>query len=334
MSTPRVFNIGGPFLSRNVWSSQAPYRCYQRRWAQVHDVRFVASHQSANSVQEKYRAKLEQKAREKGLKSVDDLKEEYQDSIKELRQKATVPGANAPLSAQAPPTPEKVDTTIPYQEPPPPSSQTAVSPNETASPPVKKSSKDGVKSLDSFIDVEKTSALPPKEIESIWRLRHVQDGQSLCAIMKADTFSRIAATAKKHPQFILPLPREGQGAEIHFLQWTFPSQSTATVMFTHLAEFKLRGEYAQPHTIVTHHLDLAAKNNVVLLEGRVTENKGLTVDEGRWLLMCLQKFYGFEALSDRAAESKERRQRLMRQFSGGDEGFKVEELLEEAEKVP
>jgi ATP synthase F1 complex assembly factor 1 len=58
------------------------------------------------------------------------------------------------------------------------------------------------------------------------------------------------------------------------------------------------------------------------------------VDEAKWLLMCLQKFYGFEAKSVDAKVNFENRQRLMRQFSGGDETFKLEELLEEAEKVP
>ncbi len=332
MATPRrVFNIGGPFLNRPIWTSQAPYRCYQRRWAQVHDVRFVASH-TKPSVQEKYREKLERKAREQGLNSVEELQEAHSDKIKELRQKATVPGANAPLDAQRPPTPESIRSTVPFQAPPPP--EAGERKESQAKQYTNAFANDGVKTLRSFIDVEKTLELPPKEIESIWRLRHVRDPQSLCAVMPAETYSRIVATAKKHPQFILPLPREGQGAEIHFLQWTFPSETTATVLFTHLAEFKLRGEFAQPHTTVTHHLDLVKEKGLVLMEGRVQEDRGMTVDEGKWLLMCLQKFYGFEAHTDAARENAGRRKRLMEQFSGGDEGFKVEELLVEAEKVP
>ena len=99
------------------------------------------------------------------------------------------------------------------------------------------------------------------------------------------------------------------------------------MLFTHLAEFKLRGEFSQPHTTVTHHLDLAADKGLVLLQGQVADGRGVSVEEGKWLLMCLQKFYG------RAAEETPRR-RLMERFSEGDaEGFKVEELLEEAEKI-
>lgn len=49
------------------------------------------------------------------------------------------------------------------------------------------------------------------------------------------------------------------------------------------------------------------------------------MDEGQWLLMCLQRFYG--------GEEKAERKKLLEQFSQGDGGFKVENLLEEAEKI-
>lgn len=303
----------------------APAKWYQKRWAQVHDVRFFAAHQRLNKVQDKYKAKLDEKARKEGLKDAEELRNVYSDKIQRMRKETIVPGVNAPISEQPPPTPQNASSTIPFQPPPPPEPQNIPSIPKSNSP---------VKTLSSFIDVDKTAGLPPKEIETIWRLRHVRDGQSLCAVMQADTYARIAATAKKHPQFILPLPREGQGAEIHFLQWTFPTETTATVLFTHLAEFKVRGEYAQPHTTITHHLDLAETNGLVLLEGRVMENRGINVDEGKFLLMTLQKFYGFEAHTDTAKENASNRKKLMEQFSGGDENFKVEELLEEAEKVP
>ena len=105
----------------------------------------------------------------------------------------------------------------------------------------------------------------------------------------------------------------------------FPTPTTTTVLFTHLAEFKLRGEYAQPHTTVTHHLDLADPKGLILLQGSVMEGRGITVEESRWLLMCLQKFYG--------GEDKVERRKLLEQFSHGDGEFKVELLLEEAEKA-
>ena len=78
---------------------------------------------------------------------------------------------------------------------------------------------------------------------------------------------------------------------------------------------------------MTHHLDLAGPKGLVLLQGSVTEGRGVSVDEGKWLLLCLQKFY---AVSEKQAERK----RLLEQFSHGDGQFRVEQLLEEAEKVP
>lgn len=289
----------------------------QRRWAQVHDIRFLTSHQRPEEkVLEKYRHKLEGRAKQEGLDSIDSLKQKYQDKISDLRKKATVPGATGPATSST--------SNAPYQPPPPPPS-----PPTEATPAAKYTaeSKAGIKSLDSFIDVEKTRGLPQKEIEYLWRLRHVSNGRSLCATIKSDIFQRVAATARRHPQFILPLPREGQGAEIHFMQWTFPTENTATVLFTHLAEYKLRGEYSQPHTTVTHHLDLAKDTGLVLLQGTVLPDRGITVDEGKFLLMCLQKFYS------QSAEQTPRR-KLLEQFTQGDASFEIEKLLEEAEKIP
>lgn len=97
-----------------------------------------------------------------------------------------------------------------------------------------------------------------------------------------------------------------------------------TVLFTHLAEFKLRGEFSQPHTTITHHLDLADPKGIVLLHGTVLDGRGVSVAEAHWLLMCLQKFYG--------REGELERRKLLEQFSQGDGAFRIEELLEEAEK--
>jgi ATP synthase F1 complex assembly factor 1 len=56
------------------------------------------------------------------------------------------------------------------------------------------------------------------------------------------------------------------------------------------------------------------------------EGRGVKVDEAKWLLMCLQKFYGVHG-------EEGTRRRLLEMFGSGDQGFKVEDLLEEAEKA-
>jgi ATP synthase mitochondrial F1 complex assembly factor 1 len=133
--------------------------------------------------------------------------------------------------------------------------------------------------------------------------------------------------ARKHPQFVLPVPREGQGAEIHFLQWTFPHKDTATVLFTQLAEYKLRGEFASPHTTLTLHQELLESKGLILAEGSVQDDRGMSVEDGKWLLMCLQKFYGVQA------GGRSERKKVMEQFTSGDSGFEIQTLLDEAERV-
>ena len=247
-----------------------------------------------------------------GLKDVKELKEAYKDKIMDLRKKASVEIPTVPPTP--PPSPVQSESSSPFPPPPPP-------PQPTLS-----SKKEGIKTLSSYLDIEKCRTLPAKELEAIWRLRHIKDPQSLCAVIPLHLYKHIESTAKKHPHFILPLPHEEQGAEIHFLQWTFPAPDTVTVLFTHLAEYKLRGEYSQPHTTITHHLELADSNEQVLLQGNVMEGRGVSVDQAKWLLMCLQKFYGVQG-----AEGG--RRRLLEMFGSGDAGFRVEDLLEEAEKA-
>ncbi|KAH7417444.1 ATP11 protein-domain-containing protein [Cadophora sp. MPI-SDFR-AT-0126] len=296
---------------RHVVSGAAPYlRASQRRWAQVHDVRFLATQQSDRII-EKYKEKLAKKAQEEGLRDINELKEVYKDKIQHLKKEASIPIPDPLPAAQSP------AQSSPFPPAPPPPQMPC-----QQMPP----SSQGIKTLSSYLDVEKTRALPQKELEAIWRLRHVNDPQSLCAVIPIDVYNTLQATAKKHPHFILPLPKEGQGAEIHFLQWTFPAENTVTVLFTHLAEYKLRGEYSEPHTTITHHLELAEDKGVVLLQGQVVEGRGVSVDEAKWLIMCLQKFYGL------TGEKSEKR-RLLELFGKGDPAFKVEDLVEEAEKI-
>ncbi|KAB2578622.1 putative f1f0 atp synthase assembly protein atp11 protein [Lasiodiplodia theobromae] len=286
-----------------------------RRWAQVHDVRYLATHGAQQRVLAKYKEKLDRKAKETGVKDIDELKAVYKEKIETVRKEA----------AALPSTAETTTDQLPFKPPPPPTAQSvSQSSADSKLPP-------GVKTLSSFIDVEKTLELPEKEIEMIWRLRHARNPQSLCAVMKSSGWDTIYKNARQHPQFVLPIPRQsqdGQAAEIHFMQWTFPAENCATVLFTHLAEYQLRSEFAAPHTTVTFHADMAGSKGLVLVQGNVVENRGVSVDEGKWLLMCLQKFYGLQA-----EEAGGKRKSLLEMFSRGDGGFKVEELLDEAEKI-
>ncbi|KAL8749105.1 MAG: hypothetical protein Q9184_006935 [Pyrenodesmia sp. 2 TL-2023] len=285
----------------------------QRRWAQVEDVRFLVTHHRSDRVAEKYREKLQRKAREEGLQSVEELKTVYKARAQEQRPYDLSSGGR---------------TASPFPPPPPAPTPATLHGSLTTSTASTPSTPLGLKTLSSFLDINKTRDLPPKEIEYIWRLRHASSPTSLCAILPAETYNRIARTARKHPQFILPLPREGSsGAEIHFLQWSFPAPNTVTVVFTHLAEYKMRGEFSQPHTTITMHTELIQEKGLVLMQGQVVEGRGVNVDDAKFLVLCLQKFYGI----DQGGVSG--RQKLLEMFSEGNTAFRIEELVEEAEKI-
>ena len=259
---------------------------------------------------------------------------------------------------------KKTDSLFQQRHPPGSPTQTATSASTSISPKPTSPSP-YIKPLSSYLDLEKVSALPKRELEYIWRLRHASDPLSLCAVIPIETYNRIQRTARSHPQFILPVPSPetddtGEGkkgatptpgsgswtaADIHFLQWAFHppiigaagpelttlNTHTSTVIFTHLASYKLRGEYAPPHTTITHHLDLADSHGVVLLNGSVMRGSGVSVEEGRWLVMCLQKFYDFEGQG--SGVGRDKRQNLLEKFSKGDQDFTLKELVDEAERA-
>ncbi|KAJ5612930.1 hypothetical protein N7510_006124 [Penicillium lagena] len=325
----------------------------QRRWAQVHDVRFLASHHDPNYVLDKYRSKLEQKAKQEGHQSIESLKEAYNEKIQDLRYKASTavtPETGAPSPNNA----------IPESPPPRPNQ----SPTAQAARAATSNSSSGVKPLNSFVNVEKIRELPPKEIEALWRLRHANNPTSICAVIPLETYQRIAEAARHNPQFILPLPRQQTdpespdqpqqtpdgatattNADIHFLQWAFhpPAEDsssagqggsgtanthTSTVIFTGLGAYKMHGSFAQPHTTITHHLDLADDKGLVLMHGQVMPDSGVSTTEATWLVSCVQRFYDFDG------QASGRKGELVRMFTRGDvENFKVEELMEETERV-
>lgn len=313
------------------------YNAPQRRWAQVQHVRLLTNHGVDERVLAKYRAKLESKAKEAGLNDVSQLKEAFAERIEQLRKEAAVPGATAPLeptpspsttSTLSAPATSSSQVASPWPAPPPPPK-----PVDVSKPPP------GVKTLNSFLDMAKIPALPAKEIEALWRLRHASNTQSLHFALPAQTFYKLLLSARKHPNFVLPLPREipaedapegssetKQAAELHYLQFAHPHTHTTTLLFTSLAEFKLRGEFASPHTTITFHSELADSHDLVLGQGQVVENRGVSVDEARLLVMYMQKFYVVDG------EGKSRGE-LLDMFTRGDAGFSVDRLLEEVEKI-
>lgn len=254
-------------------------------------------------------------------------------------------GKQPPFTESPEPSPDR-PITIPQGPNTPVTQPNKDKPPSSSSPDVaaaaRKASKPAIKGLDDIIDLSKARELPDKELTAIWRLRHASSENNICAVIPAATYRAMEDAARSAPQFVLPVPHESQGAEIHFLQWTFDAPSrTSTVLFTQLSEFKVRGEFAQPHTTITHHLDLADERGLILMQGQTVDGRGVSPEQARWLVMCLQRFYGgWEASSEGEAEltgerkqRAEERQKLLNWFSSGDERFTVDKLLEEAERI-
>lgn len=309
----------------------------QRRWAQVHDVRFLATTQQPRSVIEKYRQKLENKAKEEGLPDIDALKQAYKEKIERLRKETDdatkLPGPPAPATpaAAAEAGAAKSNATT-----------TTTTTTEAASQTPKKAgssgsgSGSGIKPLSEILDMDKARELPIKELSAIWRLRYANNTHSLCAVIPSETYSAMDTLARSRPQFVLPVPHPEQGAEIHFLQWTWDAATaTSTVLFTQLAEYKNRGEFAQPHTTVTHYMDFSADKGVVLMQGQIMEDRGVTPENAQWLLMCLQRFYGgWDGTGGEQGQQRaNERRNLLDWFARGDQRFSVEKLMEEAERM-
>ncbi|KAK0746181.1 ATP11 protein-domain-containing protein [Schizothecium vesticola] len=313
-----------PVLRHLVRSGSTPrIASFQRRWAQVHDVRFLATTQPSRSVLEKYRDKLDRKAREEGLPDIDTLKKAYSDKIDSLRKEFDTV---VPVIPPTPPPSPQQQQQQPRQQPPPP-------------PPKSRPTAEGVQPLSSILHLPKARLLPAAELTAAWIALHTALPRSLSAVIPAATYAGMDAAARACPQFLVPVPHAGQGAELHFLQWTWDAATrSSTVLFTQLAEYKARGEYAAPHTTVTHYADLAGEEGgLVLMRGAVAEDRGVKVEDARWLVMCLQRFYGGwdgEAGKDgMGRERAEERRRLLEEFARGDQRFSVERLLEEAERM-
>lgn len=321
---------------RNLLGTQlrSPRACNQRRWAQVHDVRFLATTQESRTILEKYRDKLDAKARAEGHADVEELKRAYAAKIEaqRLRNKIAAVPTIPPAPAPTPASKAVGAGTTPTPGPMTPES-TAAHSFTAASSSSSSQSKTGIKPLSAILDLPKARALPVPELTAVWRLRHAASPNTLCAVIPTHTYEAMEATARRNPQFVLPVPHPEQGAEIHFLQWTFDAASgTSTVLFTQLAEYKARGEFAVPHTTVTHHVDLSAEKGVVLMQGSVVSDRGVKADDARWLVLCLQRFYGgWDGEKDEGRKAE--RGKLLEWFRNGDARFSVDKLLDEAERL-
>ncbi|CAG89420.2 DEHA2F15796p [Debaryomyces hansenii CBS767] len=278
-------------------------------------VRFNSSN-TKDIVLQKYRDKLNEKANALGLKDVDDLKEKLKDDIEKKKKEFSAIDPLKELEEyerrQALEISKNDDKTIKVRSP--------IDKNKPQAP---------YKVLDSFVDVEKLKDLPLKELEFIWRARFQNIERTMVAVLNNLQFASMYANAFKNPSFILPLAKNEDGYEMHFVQWSFIGPKTTHCMLTTVAEYKLHKEYAKPHTTLMFHQELSNSKDVVLMNGQVEEESSLTMDEAQLLVLNVQRFYGGIA----SAKGNEKKLALLRDFTSGNADFNMEELIAEAASI-
>ncbi|WFD00781.1 hypothetical protein MYAM1_003533 [Malassezia yamatoensis] len=209
-----------------------------------------------------------------------------------------------------------------------------------------------VKPLSSFLDIEKIEKESNEDIAKLWAGYHTMRGK-LSAVIPAATYEKMLETARNYQQFVLPLPKgdatasseEENAFEMQFMQWAFlprpaslPSSTPppAATMFTSLAEYKLRQEFAQMSMVLTYYTDLIQSKGLVLMRGDITERQVpesdevkqvLTQKEAQILALCMQRFYNLDWSQPAQGQEADRRE-LLQSFHKNPQGFNLEKLLE------
>ncbi|GAA5871253.1 hypothetical protein JCM3774_000890 [Rhodotorula dairenensis] len=344
-----------PFLPRRcrtaLLSTSAARRNATPDWEQLIGGRAGVERRRAE-FQERYRSALEAKARAEGL-SVEELVKRRANEAQQRqlgRSDVTAPspsssaatgGGGGPVEAGSMDTRKSADEVNAEQE-----AAEVVKPLPSADkssaqkPLTPKKSDSPVKPLNDIMDLSKASDLTTHALSQLWTAYHQSKG-FLSAAIPLETYLRMLNSARKYPLFVLPLARvaelpDGQEAEtateMHLLEWSLLPQPTATepvpppstVLFTPLAEYKARQEYAQPYLILTHYTDLAASHDVVLMRGEISTNVALNSTDAQVLAVRMQLFYND---TGKGGETERIRRDLLRSFHETPDAFDVDALI-------
>lgn len=265
----------------------------------------------------KYQEKLAQKAKERGLDSVEALRE----ALKEDLEKKRAELGKVPDAVRIHPKEEQKTESD--------AEGTGAAATRGPRKDIPDLPKADIKSLDSFIDVEKLQLHDAKEIELIWKARFEHKDNQLCGAINGLTFSRIYKNARLNPSFVLPLHHEEQGVELHYAQWAFVGPYTMHCMITSVAEYKLHQEYARPHTTVMIHSNLLTDKNLALMNAAVEKDSNVSQEQGAMLVLNLQRFYG----ADESTDSGRRKVEMLQHFTTGSPDFSPEALITETETL-
>ncbi|KAI7824461.1 ATP11 protein-domain-containing protein [Kickxella alabastrina] len=246
--------------------------------------------------EDKYKAKLLQKAKAEGVATIEELKKKKREEIatKKEDQHQRVETATAPTNGTQ-------------------GRRSAASPKKSPSnlPP-------STKTLDQIMRIELLENNTAEEISDIWNKYHATR-DTISAVIPTSTYTDLLQVARKNPIFIIPLPRK-EGVEFYFLQFEHHQ-----VHFTSLIEYKTNTVNARPYLTLTHYTDLMQGKGVVLMRGEMDgEQRFLDVQNAQYLALQMQQFYVTGGLEKRA---------LLEKFNQRPEEFDYQELMSVAEKL-
>ena len=306
---------------------------------QFFPLRYISTTNKNNnkSLEEKYKEKLLQKSKEKGFKTIEELKEHLKEDLekkkKEFSKIDPLEALNKYRQEQA-----QIEEADDMNKPT----------SKTLGPitPPKKESKP-YKTLSSYVDTEKFMELSPQEVEYVWRARFSSPKMAenhLHSVLEKKTWEKLSKTARENPIFVLPLPRDitpetgskdesstkkiEKGSELFYVQWLFPDQNTTHVIITSLIEYQLHKEFAKPYLTISFFSDLIPRKQVALMMGQLDLESSLSLGDCTLLLLNLQRFYG-------VIEGKlvGERLKMLQGFNKGDVNFDVNKLVELSESV-
>ncbi|KAJ3347686.1 hypothetical protein HDU91_006723 [Kappamyces sp. JEL0680] len=175
-----------------------------------------------------------------------------------------------------------------------------------------------VKSLDEILKLDLVKDQSAEDIGKIWNLYH-STRNALSAALDSGFYEKLYAKSKKHPMFVLPLPRD-DGYEMLLLQF-----QGHQVYFTPLVEYQLKKENAKPSFSITFYTELSKDKDVVLMLGELADPNGsLTLKDAQNLIYQLQIFYVTGSPAQKA---------MVEKFWTDPANFSYEELIESLTKL-
>ncbi|KAF9111316.1 hypothetical protein BGX27_005104 [Mortierella sp. AM989] len=247
---------------------------------------------------QKYADKLKRKAEEEGVATLDELKAKL------------LPVTQTAFKNVKPHQDPTIATEQSHQEQVKNNATNTAASNATSS---KKTGESGNPSLDKIMKLDLVKDLSADDIGKIWIQKHVDQEDTISAVVPAETYRKMLARSKEYPLFLLPLSHS-DGVEFYFLQFAFHQ-----VIFTTLLEYQTHGENARPFLTLTHYPELIDSKGIVLMNGAIsTEPRLLTVDQAQILTFGLQQYY----VSDHAEKLQ-----LLKDFHKRPEQFSHEKLI-------